>query len=125
MIYSNSNTLVELNRKARRILDGDGSDGIRSDVQWYVDSLIYYGNMINEFEKTGIKKDKYLLDSNDPKFKEYVNFEGVLFQYSYWFEAMVWCIQNEVARDLKRHKKGGSDGQGVGGKNSKQTENVK
>jgi len=69
----------------------DGNKGIRDQVQWYVDHLRHYAEHIDNYDPAKQEKIPYLGHGE-------TDLEGAKFQYSFWFEAMIWFIQSEVKK---------------------------
>ena len=93
LYWSDSETLTELNKSIRNLLDDE--KGIRKQVQWYVDRLSHYSHHIDNHDIE--QQDSIPLVGHGE-----TDLEGAKFQYSFWFEAMIWFIKTEVE---KRNKK--------------------
>jgi len=81
--------LQSLNEKERAFLDTDGLK-IRLETLWYLNKIEHYSKQISHMNKD-ISLKVYFETLDEP-----ITLAKAKFQYTFWFEAMVWYIHTVI-----------------------------
>ena len=84
-LLTDSPILQDLNKKELAFLDANDS-AVRNEILWYLERIRHYNEAITGFEPVHI-------GSPEP-----ITPEQARFQYTFWFEAMVWYIRTELGK---------------------------